>query len=39
MNYYQTLVLQIDKLKAEGKLVTVTKLPTVVNKKRKSIRF
>ena len=39
MNYYTSLVKTIDKLNAEGKLVKLTKLPSVVNIKRKSIRF
>ena len=39
MNYYSSLVKQIDQLKAQGKLVKITKLPSVVNIKRKSIRF
>ena len=39
MNYYTSLVKQIDQLKAQGKIVKLTKLPSVVNIKRKSIRF
>ena len=39
MNYYASLVKTIDKLNAEGKLVKLTKLPSVVNIKRKSIKF
>ena len=39
MNYYTTLVKTIDKLKAEGKEVKLTQLPSVVNIKRKSIKF
>ena len=39
MNYYSSLVKQIDQLKAQGKEVKLTKLPSVVNIKRKSIRF
>ena len=39
MNYYQLLSMEIDKLKAEGKLVTIKQLPSTVNYKRKSIRF
>jgi len=37
MNYYSSLVKQIDKLKAEGKEVKLTRLPSVVNIKRKSL--
>ena len=39
MNYYSSLVKTIDKLNAEGKQVKLTKLPSVVNIKRKSIKF
>ena len=39
MNYYSSLVKTIDKLTAEGKQVKLTKLPSVVNIKRKSIKF
>ena len=39
MNYYQQLSMEIDKLKAEGKLVSIKQLPSTVNYKRKSIRF
>ena len=39
MTYYQSLVKTIDKLKAEGKEVKLTQLPSVINIKRKSIRF
>jgi len=39
MNYYTSLVKQIDQLKAQGKIVKLTKLPSVVNIKRKSIKF
>ena len=39
MNYYQQLSMEIDKLKAEGKLVTIKQLPSTVNYKRKSICF
>ena len=39
MSYYTSLVKQIDQLKAQGKIVTITKLPSVVNIKRKSIKF
>ena len=39
MTYYESLMLEIDKLKSQGKLVTVTQLPSQFNKKRKSIRF
>ena len=39
MTYYQSLVKTIDKLIAEGKEVKLTQLPSVINIKRKSIRF
>ena len=39
MNYYSSLVKTIDQLKAQGREVKLTKLPSVVNIKRKSIRF
>ena len=39
MTYYQQLSMEIDKLKAEGKLVSIKHLPSTVNYKRKSIRF
>ena len=39
MNYYTSLVKTIDKLTSEGKQVKLTKLPSVVNIKRKSIKF
>ncbi len=39
MTYYQQLSMTIDKLKAEGKIVTIKQLPTTINYKRKSIRF
>ena len=39
MNYYSSLVKQIDQLKAQGKQVKITQLPSVVNIKRKAIRF
>ena len=39
MNYYTSLVKQIDQLKSQGKEVKLTKLPSVVNIKRKSIKF
>jgi len=39
MNYYTSLVKQIDQIKAQGKQVKLTKLPSVVNIKRKSIKF
>ena len=39
MNYYTSLVKTIDQLKAQGKEVKLTKLPSVVNIKRKSIKF
>ena len=37
--YYQLLSMEIDKLKAEGKLVSIKQLPSTVNYKRKSICF
>ena len=39
MNYYSSLVKQIDQVKAQGKQVKLTQLPSVVNIKRKPIRF
>ena len=39
MNYYQQLSMDIDKLRAECKLVSIKQLPSTVNYKRKSIRF
>ena len=39
MTYYQQLSMEIDKLRAEGKLVTIKQLPSTVNYKRKSIKF
>ena len=39
MNYYTSLVKTIDQLKAQGKEVKLTQLPSVVNIKRKSIKF
>ena len=39
MNYYTSLVKTIDQLKAQGKEVKLTQLPSVINIKRKSIRF
>ena len=38
-NYYQLLSMEIDKIKAEGKIVSIKQLPSTVNYKRKSIRF
>ena len=31
--------MEIDKIKAEGKVVSIKQLPSTVNYKRKSIRF
>ena len=39
MTYYQQLSMEIDKLRAEGKLVTIKQLPSTVNYKRNSICF
>ena len=39
MNYYTSLVKTIDKLHSEGKVIKLTKLPSVVNIKRKPIKF
>ncbi len=39
MTYYQQLSMTIDKLKAEGKLVSIKQLPSTVSYKRKSIKF
>ena len=38
-SYYQLLSMEIDKIKAEGKIVSIKQLPSTVNYKRKSIRF
>ena len=38
-NYYQQLSMTIDKLKSEGKIVTIKQLPSTINYKRKSICF
>ena len=38
-NYYQLLSMEIDKLKADGKIVSIKQLPSTVNYKRKSIKF
>ncbi len=38
-NYYEQLSMTIDKLKKEGKTVTIKQLPSTVNYKRKSIQF
>ena len=39
MNYYTSLVKTIDQIQSQGKIVKLTKLPSVVNIKRKSIKF
>ena len=39
LNDYALLCKTIDQLKAQGKIVTITKLPSQVNNKRKSVRF
>ena len=39
MNYYSSLVKTIDQLHSQGREVKLTKLPSVVNIKRKSIKF
>ena len=39
MTYYQQLSMEIDKLKAEGKLVSIKQLPSTVNYKRNPIVF
>ena len=39
MNYYTTLLTQIEQIQQSGKQVKLTKLPSVVNIKRKPIRF
>ena len=38
-NYYQQLSITIDKLRAEGKIVSIKQLPSTANRKRKSIKF
>ena len=37
--YYQLLSMEIDRLRADCKQVTIKQLPSTVNYKRKSIRF
>ena len=39
MNYYESLVKEIDQLKSQGKLVKFTILPSQINTKRKSVKF
>jgi len=39
MNYYTTLLTQIEQIQSSGRQVKLTKLPSVVNNKRKSIKF
>ena len=39
MNYYTSLVKTIDQLNAQGREVKLTKLPSVINIKRKAIKF
>ena len=39
MNYYSSLVKTIDQLNAQGREVKLTKLPSVINIKRKAIKF
>ena len=39
MTYYEQLSKEIEKLRAEGKIVSIKQLPSTVNYKRKSIRF
>ena len=39
MTYYQQLSKEIDKLRAEGKIVSIKHLPSTINYKRKSIKF
>jgi hypothetical protein len=39
MNYYTSLVKQIDQIQSSGRIVKLTKLPSVVNIKRKAIKF
>ena len=36
MTYYEQLSLEIDKLRAEGKIVSIKQLPSTVNRPRKS---
>ena len=37
--YYQLLSMEIDKLRTEGKLVSIKQLPSTVNYKRNPIVF
>ena len=39
MNYYTTLLTQIEQIQSSGRQVKLTKLPSVVNIKRKAIKF
>ena len=39
MTYYEQLSMEIDKLRAEGKIVSIKQLPSNINYKRKSIKF
>ena len=39
ITYYQQLSMEIDKLKAEGKLVSIKQRPSTVNYKRKTNLF
>ena len=39
MNYYTSLVKQIDAIQSQGREVKLTKLPSVINIKRKAIKF
>ena len=36
LTYYESLSMQIDQLKAQGKRVTITHLPSTINKKRRA---
>ena len=39
MNYYTSLVKTIDQIQSQGREVKLTKLPSVINIKRKAIKF
>ena len=36
MTYYEQLSMEIEKLRAEGKIVSIKQLPSTVNRPRKS---
>jgi len=36
LTYYEKLSMEIEKLKSEGKLITIKHLPTTINHKRRN---